>query len=305
MNRRSHLTIQLFVSPLKMAILYPCEDSLQTLSGTEFHHFSNPSLDQVDCAFPPSSEYTVTEPIYINNFDLPWRPYPPRLDAIGSGQPLGMCQDIESGSPSLYSMHNFAPPYRSIDDLFIPQPAINWCDCHHFTSEVTEDSSDMLCDNTAADSEGKHPQSDCSDCDMSKDSRLDSDLHQANSSRPMDWNIIVRPLSQSLPRDYVCSCGRSFGRPEHRRRHFRTVHEGERDYYCKVPDCRKAFTRGDNLRDHYWTHVNRGGRKGKNTKFSLNELKEILVGPRDRKVLGKMKEKLRNHMREKRAEAAA
>jgi hypothetical protein len=74
-------------------------------------------------------------------------------------------------------------------------------------------------------------------------------------------------------------CGRSFARIEHLRRHMTTVHSGSRTA-CKVPLCRKSFSRRDNLYDHYWTHVDLG-RPGRNRKLSLRVLKEIL-GSKDR-----------------------
>ncbi|CAE7030242.1 hypothetical protein P3342_006243 [Pyrenophora teres f. teres] len=86
-------------------------------------------------------------------------------------------------------------------------------------------------------------------------------------------------------------CERSFIRPEHLRRHVKTVHSKERLYMCKVPDCQRPFSRGDNLREHYWTHVERGGRGGKNRKMGLLELKAIL-GPKEKQLTKRLKRKL-------------
>jgi hypothetical protein len=58
--------------------------------------------------------------------------------------------------------------------------------------------------------------------------------------------------------------------------------------------CPRLFSRGDNLRDHYWTHVNRGGRAGKNIKMSLTELKTIL-GPKEKLLVKRLKMKLHNN----------
>ncbi|KAF2787028.1 hypothetical protein K505DRAFT_219019, partial [Melanomma pulvis-pyrius CBS 109.77] len=58
-------------------------------------------------------------------------------------------------------------------------------------------------------------------------------------------------------RGYVCDglgCGATFVRPEHLRRHVNSKHTDEKNHGCKVDGCKKLFTRGDNLRDHYWTH---------------------------------------------------
>jgi len=48
------------------------------------------------------------------------------------------------------------------------------------------------------------------------------------------------------------------------------------------------------LRDHYWTHLDRGGRKGKNRKFTFAELKEIL-GQKERKLIRRLRLQLQRH----------
>ncbi|CBX94196.1 hypothetical protein IAQ61_005339 [Plenodomus lingam] len=89
-------------------------------------------------------------------------------------------------------------------------------------------------------------------------------------------------------------CNAKFARPEHCRRHVKTVHGDVKEYRCKVQGCERAFSRGDNLRDHYWTHLQRGGRIGKNDKMSLAELKEIL-GRSEKKLIRKLKQKMAKH----------
>lgn len=123
------------------------------------------------------------------------------------------------------------------------------------------------------------------------------------------WGKSQQPYTVSQPRNYSCTlpkangmeCGHKFTRPEHLRRHEVScgAHAGKRDHYCKVPNCTtKPFTRGDNLRDHYWTHLERGGRLGKNTKYSFQELKAML-GPKEKKLIRRLKEKLIKHRAEK------
>jgi len=91
-------------------------------------------------------------------------------------------------------------------------------------------------------------------------------------------------------------CTTAFVRPEHLRRHVRSKHTDVKDYRCIVPGCgTSAFSRGDNLRDHYWTHLQRGGRAGKNKKYTLQELKGFL-GPKERKLIRKLKHKLQQHL---------
>jgi len=87
------------------------------------------------------------------------------------------------------------------------------------------------------------------------------------------------------------ACNARFVRPEHCRRHVKTVHGEERDHHCKVPGCNKGFSRGDNLRDHYWTHLHRGGRIGRNDKMSLAELKAIL-GKSEKNLVRKLRMKM-------------
>ena len=116
------------------------------------------------------------------------------------------------------------------------------------------------------------------------------------------WDLTMDPLNRPEKRLYVCNecyahgmegrpCQKRFVRPEHLRRHIKTVHSGNRDYRCKVPQCARAFSRGDNLRDHYWTHLYRGGRVGKNDKMTLPELK-LILGPKEKKLVRKLKTKL-------------
>lgn len=113
------------------------------------------------------------------------------------------------------------------------------------------------------------------------------------------WSVSIPNIQQSETRGHLCNipgCKRAFVRPEHLRRHVRSKHLAERIFPCKIPDCMTAkFTRGDNLRDHYWTHLDRGGRAGKNKKYTLLELREFL-GPKEKKLVRRLREKLRQHL---------
>lgn len=55
------------------------------------------------------------------------------------------------------------------------------------------------------------------------------------------------------------SCGKSFRRLEHLKRHAK-VHTEERPFLCDVAGCERRFSRSDNLRAHRRTHTKRGGR---------------------------------------------
>jgi hypothetical protein len=132
---------------------------------------------------------------------------------------------------------------------------------------------------------------------------------EASSSRPKPktrshrlhvdrWIVPVNSIQQSDIRGHVCSvpnCGTGFVRPEHLRRHVKSKHTGKREYGCQIPGCGTMFSRGDNLRDHYWTHLHRGGRAGKNKKYTLPQLKEIL-GSKEKKLIRKLRQKLRDHV---------
>jgi hypothetical protein len=87
-----------------------------------------------------------------------------------------------------------------------------------------------------------------------------------------------------LPSGQQCSA-RS-GRPEHLRRHM-AIHTGHRGYFCKI--CFRTFGRRDNCHDHYWTHVRRPGRYGRNWKYPL-EVVERIVG--DTHLAGKLRQKM-------------
>lgn len=97
-------------------------------------------------------------------------------------------------------------------------------------------------------------------------------------------DFAVDSIQQQAPRPHMCTvfqCDASFTRPEHLKRHANSKHMGDKKYVCKVTGCEKPFSRNDNLREHYFTHLEHGGRRGRNIKMTLQELKRIL-GP-DRK----------------------
>jgi DNA-directed RNA polymerase subunit RPC12/RpoP len=66
-----------------------------------------------------------------------------------------------------------------------------------------------------------------------------------------------RGRKQSLVEDpsktFVCTlCGRRFRRQEHLKRHYRSLHTGDKPFECT--DCGKKFSRSDNLSQHQRTH---------------------------------------------------
>ena len=70
-------------------------------------------------------------------------------------------------------------------------------------------------------------------------------------------SVTRRGRKQSLTDDpsktFACTlCTRRFRRQEHLKRHYRSLHTGERPFEC--PDCGKKFSRSDNLAQHARTH---------------------------------------------------
>ncbi|KWU41138.1 hypothetical protein RHOSPDRAFT_8227, partial [Rhodotorula sp. JG-1b] len=46
------------------------------------------------------------------------------------------------------------------------------------------------------------------------------------------------------------NCTAAFKRSEHLRRHYKSVHRGEKPFPCTVAGCGKMFSRKDNLQQH-------------------------------------------------------
>jgi hypothetical protein len=92
-------------------------------------------------------------------------------------------------------------------------------------------------------------------------------------------------------------CGGSFVRIEHLRRHIKTVH-GDSRTQCKVPQCKKSFSRSDNLYDHYWTHLDLK-KPGRNLKLSLEKLEEIL-GSWDSRISNSLRRRMSQPRRPRR-----
>jgi hypothetical protein len=256
-----------------------------------FQHVRDTSTSNTSWTSEPEPmwriSYTESHPWSVHQYVLPCHSGPiyeqlPLQPAQSYLPPVGA-----SSAPPFLAFNEAPSPYfrgRARDSAPFPQEEANNSD----GSESDSDDSD--CDN---DSSQKSSQS------TFKGSRANASVLKLGPS--MD------PFSSTLEqRHYHCGlidangrhpCIKKFSRPEHLRRHVKTVHGREQPYACKVPDCDKAFSRGDNLRDHYWTHLSRGCRAGKNRKMDFLELKAIL-GPKQRRLARRLRMKL-NKQREK------
>lgn len=73
------------------------------------------------------------------------------------------------------------------------------------------------------------------------------------STQPVSRRGRKQSLTEDPSKTFVCNlCSRRFRRQEHLKRHFRSLHTGEKPFEC--PDCGKKFSRSDNLSQHQRTH---------------------------------------------------
>jgi hypothetical protein len=261
----------------------------------------------MDQALPHSSNYMARGSQYVNDHELGWQPHVSGGDVCRSQQhlphhPVSSWQPYGYVAPSLpTNLDYIASPYMSNVPSSAPQVVLAY-HCKPESADATVKPSDVSTpssSNSDSDSDDSAYEESTSSSGQRRGSRSNSG---PNHSKPHviklgPWHNIMDPYSHPPARHYACprvdlGCVRRFARPEHLRRHINTVHGDKRDHRCKVPKCAtKPFSRSDNLRDHYWSHLERGGRTGKNDKMSLSELKEIL-GPKERKLIKKLKLRL-------------
>ncbi|KAH3938377.1 hypothetical protein HBH98_254750 [Parastagonospora nodorum] len=154
------------------------------------------------------------------------------------------------------------------------------------------------------DSESEHDSSSYSrrKCPPSSSGSSRETSHKVPVLKLGKWDMVRDLISQPQPRHYVCGriknnkpnkrlCGQKFIHPGHLRRHIKTVHGESRHYFCKLPTCQKAFSRGDNLKVHYLTHLKRKGHTGRNRRMSLDKLKTEL-GPKEEELFRWLERKL-------------
>ncbi|RAR08935.1 c2h2 type conidiation transcription factor [Stemphylium lycopersici] len=271
-----------------------------------------PIYDAVHTAFHHMGDTPAGQNTWANEAEPVWRPSYPEPTAWDSqtfvlpchGGPSYEQRPLQS-TPSFLTQPNMSAStqymayHTSLQDMHHSTaqsvgPATIKVESHSKKGDENDDQSD---------SESEFSDSD-DDCSSNKWSSSASKgvRGKSNVFRLDNFPGIMDPMHTTLSqRAYECplvngpkaegACRKRFNRPEHLRRHMRTVHTDVRDYICQVPGCNRPFSRSDNLREHYWTHLSRGGRQGKNRKMSFQEIRKIL-GPKQKQLLRRLKTKL-------------
>jgi hypothetical protein len=299
-----------------------------SLSGSENIATPPPFMEHtsvyhmVDDAHQQAASYIMTDSSYVQNQELTWQPHmsqgcaslPPAPQAA-----LPAWHGSSYGDPPMppmdYYAHQFAgSPVQSYNDNLVVLSA--QVDEMRYQASIVANADDSTVSDS--DSEDSEYEDDASSYSQSRGSRSNSGPNHTHSHATLvlrlgRWGALTDPHNRPAARNYPCTrvdqignherqCERSFARPEHLRRHVKTVHGQLRPYVCKVPRCARAFSRGDNLRDHYWTHLQRGGRAGKNDKMSFAELKAIL-GKGDKRLMRRLKQRLSDTQAKQRADS--
>ncbi|KAF1844118.1 uncharacterized protein K460DRAFT_419075 [Cucurbitaria berberidis CBS 394.84] len=298
----------------------PCGSPLSTGSSIS----TSESVSTPPCTGQfPQSQYTLLEqPLphalghlpsnmgWIENTENGWHRHCPEGDVWSVQTSLPSWGEGEYTSHPLPTMEPcFQPVSHDITQSFSYPTRDNYPNVPVADSAPLKDAASVV-EDTSDESDSDSDDSDYKENDSSR-STSSSKHKGARTVSPVlklgRWSVNTDPFSQLEQRNYICPfttqpdargriCDTRFVRPEHLRRHVKTVHGDERDCRCKVPQCNRAFSRGDNLRDHYWTHVSRGGRAGRNIKMNLAELKAIL-GPKEKKLIRRLRVKLhRQHV---------
>ncbi|KAF2842811.1 hypothetical protein M501DRAFT_984995 [Patellaria atrata CBS 101060] len=110
-------------------------------------------------------------------------------------------------------------------------------------------------ENKAASSSSAQQQAtEAEDQDHAEDAGAVSSTDEPNTpSAPVSRRGRKQSLTEDPSKTFVCTlCSRRFRRQEHLKRHYRSLHTGEKPFECT--DCGKKFSRSDNLSQHQRTH---------------------------------------------------
>jgi DNA-directed RNA polymerase subunit RPC12/RpoP len=91
------------------------------------------------------------------------------------------------------------------------------------------------------------------DNSTSSENAASSDEAPTPAPAPVSRRGRKQSLTDDPSKTFVCNvCSRRFRRQEHLKRHYRSLHTGEKPFKCN--DCGKRFSRSDNLAQHQRTH---------------------------------------------------
>ena len=107
---------------------------------------------------------------------------------------------------------------------------------------------------SAADVEDHQDNAEASQADSSDSNK---NMESEAGATPSQPSVTRRGRKQSLTEDpsktFICEiCNRRFRRQEHLKRHYRSLHTGDKPFECH--ECGKKFSRSDNLAQHSRTH---------------------------------------------------
>jgi hypothetical protein len=232
--------------------------------------------------------YEAFDPNFVNIQECAWHPHLSEGQMDSSEQ---CCSQVplfsnpsSSGGPPQLPVEYYVQPYQGSATSGVSAPL-----------ELLE-ADNVMSSDSDSDKSGDEDGSDTLGDEDGSDTLGDEDGSLEN--QPFKLHMVYR----SGKLNFVCDetypngrlCDKGFLCKAHVRRHIRTVHHRRRLFPCKVPQCEQSFPRSDNLREHYWSHVQRSDRttrKPKCDRISLQKLSDIL-GPREKTLKQKLEKRL-------------